>query len=212
MSVSLSQKWGDRNFSTEDTLFDINAQQFKIIDLKYFLSSWAWYGSENTTYTVDSVEVPCNGSMIRYTPDILLVDSRQFEYTLGTIRKSPLIDSISLKFGIVPALNCVDVTASNIPPVLSDKSALWDAQLSSLAALRIVLQRDLSSETFDTLYIHSLQSLKLQYDFDIKPGIQTTLKISVDYAPWFSQGDVQNLDSFQSSILAGLQGSISKTP
>jgi len=212
ISISLSQKWSDRNFSTTDTLFDSNGEPFIINDLKYFLSSWSWFGSDNLTYTVDSAEIACNASMLRYTPDIILVDSRQFLYTLGTIRESPFIDSIQLKLGLLPAFDCIDETSANTPTVLSDKSALWNHQLSSRAALRVVLQRNLSIETFDTVFIHTCQNLNMGYDLDLKPGIQTTLNLSVNYALWFSNVDIQNLNSFETSILAGIPGSIFKTP
>ncbi len=212
ISISLSQKWNDRNFSTADTLLDSNGKLYRINDLKYFLSSWSWIDSGNITYTVDSAEIACNDHILRYTPDIILVDSRQFLYALGTIHKSPTMDSIQLKLGLLPALDCIDEIDSNTPSILSDKSALWNHQLSSRAALRIVLQRDITMETFDTVFIHACENINLGYDLDLKPGIATTLNLSVNYALWFSHVDIQNLNSFETSILTGIPGSLFKTP
>lgn len=214
LSISLSQKWNDRNFSTTDTvnlLKDTNGLVYKINDIKYFLSSWAWLDSDLHIYTVDSAEISCNDGFLSYTPDIILVDSRQFQYTLGTIRQSPLIDSIDFKLGLLTDLDCIDATSTGIPPVFSSSSPLWDKLTGTRASIRLVLQRDTSIQTLDTVYIHTLQSIRLGYDLNFVTGLPTTLKVTVDYAKWFSNVDVHDLNSFQTSILNGVIDSFSKT-
>ncbi len=213
LSISLSQKWNERNFSTTDTLMDINGHPYKITDLKYYLSSWSWKDAGNMKYTVDSAMIKCsNGDLLHYTPDIVSVDSKQFQYTLGATRNSPTIDSVFLKLGLIPALDCVDPAGTNTPPVLADESPLYDAGTSSRAAIRLVLQRDTSLLIYDTLFIHTSQDLRLTYDLSFKTGLNTTLNLSVNYANWFSGVDIQVLGSFEQSILAGIPGSIFKTP
>ena len=212
ISISLSQKWNDRNFSTTDTLVDVQGDMFKIVDLQYYLSSWLWSDVGSQHFTVDSADIACNGGLLRYTPDILVVETRQFVYTLGTMRTSPLIDSVHLVFGLHPSLDCVDASSSSTPAVLSDNVSLWDESLSSRATVRLVLQRDLANEIKDTLYIHTFQNLGLAYDLGLKPGINTTLNLTVNYALWFENADIQDLDSFEASILSGIKGSIFKTP
>lgn len=211
LSISLSQKWNDRNFSTSDTLMDKNGLAYKINDLKYFLSSWSWLDSDLHLYTVDSAEISCHGGFLSYTPDIILVDSRQFQYTLGTIRQSPVFDSIDFKLGLLADLDCIDATSDDTPPVFSSNSPLWDKRSETRASIRLVLQLDTSIQTLDTLYIHTLQSIGLGYDLSLEAGIPTTIKLTVDYAEWFSNADIHDLNSFQSSILNGVKDSFSKT-
>ncbi len=74
-----------------------------------------------------------------------------------------------------------------------------------------MLQLDTSIQTLDTLYIHTLQSIGLGYDLSLEAGIPTTIKLTVDYAEWFSNADIHDLNSFQSSILNGVKDSFSKT-
>ncbi|MEP6793897.1 MAG: MbnP family protein [Saprospiraceae bacterium] len=214
LSISLSQKWNDRNFSTADTVNtfkDKNGLAYKINDLKYFLSSWSWLDSDLHRYSVDSAEISCNGGFLSYTPDIILVDSRQFQYTLGTIRQSPLIDSVDLKLGLPVDLDCIDATSTDIPPVFSSSSPLWDKRSGTRASIRLVLQRDTSVQTLDTLYIHTLQDIGLRYDFGFSAGIPTTIKLTVDYAKWFSNADIFDLNSFQTSIESGVKNSYYKS-
>jgi len=212
ITVSLSQKWNDRNFSTNDTLLDLNGKPYHIKDLDYYLSSWSWSGSDGKQYTVDSAEISCENGILQYTPDILQVDSKQFTYKLGTIRQSPAIDSVQFKLGLHSSLECVDETSSDIPPSLSDESPLWDPHSSSRAALRIVLQRDTTIEFFDTLFIHGSFDQQVAYDLDFTTGIPVTLNLSVNYAAWFSNVDITLLGSFEESIRLGVPGSFFKTP
>lgn len=212
LSISLSQKFIDKNFSPTDTLLDLNGMPFRITDLKYFLSSWSWVSDDHHVYTVDSADITCPAGILTYTPDIILVDARQFQYSLGTIRQSPHIDSVRLKLGLLEALDCIDPASAGVPSVFSDKTALWDREFNSRATLRLVIQRDISAEIFDTLFIHTLQDIDLDDDQYLAPGIQATLKLTVNYAKWFSNVDILDLNSFQSSIESGVQGSFYKTP
>ncbi|MBK9981380.1 MAG: hypothetical protein IPP15_02970 [Saprospiraceae bacterium] len=212
LSISLSQKWSDRNFSTADILKDMNGLPYKINDLKYFLSSWYWLDSDLHRYTVDSAEIACSGGFLSYTPDIILVDSRQFQYSLGTIRLSPVIDSIDLRLGLLTDLDCIDGTSTGIPSVFSINSPLWDKQTASRASLRLVLQLDTAIQIFDTLYIHTLQNIGFRYDLDFETGRSTTINMTVDYDKWFSNVDVHEPNSFQSSIESGVKDSFYKSP
>ncbi len=181
--------------------------------MKYYLSSYAWKDAGNIKYTVDSAVIKCsNGDLLHYTPDVISVDAKQFHYTLGATRHSPTIDSVFLKLGLIASLDCVDATGADTPPVLADESPLYDAKTTSRAAIRLVLQRDTSLVTYDTLFIHTSQDLNLAYDLKFKTGLNTTLNLSVNYANWFSGADIQDLSSFEQSILAGIPGSVFKTP
>ena len=89
MNLSLTQQWDETNFSNTDTFYDIHDQPYIIHDLKYFLSSWSWQDLEDIVYTIDSLSAACNEGILTYTPDILMGDTRQFSYTLGTIQECP---------------------------------------------------------------------------------------------------------------------------
>jgi len=212
VSLILSQKWEDRNFSVSDIFYDGSDQPFRIIDLKYFLSSWSWLGIDKLRYTVDSTDFNCNNSIITLTPDHLLIDSRQFNYTLGTYHYSPDLDSLFFMFGLQPGLQCNLDTTSELTTNLSIKSPLWDPSTTTLATLRLILQPDTSDANLDTFYLHDLRVISLDFDQDIKPGFTSSLGLTVDYAQWFSQANIHDTSSIRASILAGLKESIIKTP
>jgi hypothetical protein len=208
--LTLSQKWVDRNFALTDTLRDIHDRPYRINDLKYYLSSWTWYGTDHQWHTVDSAQITCNGNIIHYTPDILLIDAKQFNYTLGTYHQSPDIDSIRFLFGLSESFGCLNDSAA--PVILSDKSPLWDSPVQSLATVRLVLQPDISSTDLDTIFIHYQQVFGMNYDLILQPGFSTTFKLTVDYFKWFGNADIQDLNSFAVSIQSGVNGSFTRTP
>lgn len=212
LTLTLTQKWDDRNFNLSDLLFDKNNQPYKIQDLRYFLSSWSWSDAEQQVYTIDSLSISCEAGDIRYTPDILTIDPRQFVYTLGTIRLSPSIISLMFRIGLPPQLSCVEETREDVPPALSDESPLWDSLAMSRAAMRLVLQRDTSMPAFDTLFIHTTISRQVDYNVDFLPGFDPKLKLTVNYALWFEDADVLDLNSFSNSILSNIDNSVFRTP
>ncbi len=212
MTVSLSQKWGSRNFNVTDTLYDAQQKPYLIQDLKYFLSSWSWQDAQRNLYTVDSAELLCGDALIRYSPDILIVDSKQFQYTLGTIRLFPSIDSIFMTGGLGQDLGCLDPAASTTPPSLGLNSPLRDAGTGNLNAIRLVLKRNPQVETLDTLYIQVQEPFAVAYPFAFTRGMNAVVSLTVDYLAWFSAVDADQLSSFETSVRAGLQGSIFATP
>jgi hypothetical protein len=212
MNLSLSQKWNDRNFTNADTLYDVHSQPYKIIDLKYFLSSWVWLDSEGGHYTVDSVEAGCNESTISFTTDNLIMDTKQFVYTLGSIRKSPAVDSLHFTLGLYQDFSCLDENDTDTPSSLTDQSPLWNPSTATLETIRLIVQRDLENEVNDTLYIHTLQDVRLGYTLQMKPGIDVQLNLSVNYAQWFQDADRSDLSSFSSSITTNFANSIVRTP
>lgn len=212
MGLSLSQKWGTRNFANSDTLYDIHGVPYRIQDLRYFLSSWSWTDDQGHDYTVDSVKAECGDMLLAYTPDILVVETRQFTYTLGTIRDSPLMDSASFTLGLTEDFSCLDPDDADTPDAVTASSPLWNPQTQQLETLRLVLQRDLSSEQMDTLFISGRLDTRIKNTLDLSPGLDAQFKLTVDYALWFSDADVQDLATFEASILSHFQGSIFQTP
>jgi hypothetical protein len=214
VSLSLSQKWNDENFNrdTSVTYPDKDGQHYKIIDLRYLLSSFVWIDENGENYTIDSSEIACNSETIRYTHDLIVVDPKKFVYVLDTFRLSPAIRSLHLKVGWQDELQCVDETGDDVPSEFSDASPLWDTLADSRAAIRIILQRNLSVRQFDTLYLHTCHEIQLPYEFDFVPGKDTQLNITVNYALWFQNADVDDLNSFSSSVVENIAGSFSRTP
>lgn len=211
ISLSLSQKWNDENFTNEDTLYDVNQRRYRIQDLRYFLTTWAWHDAEGVWMTVDSVDAECDASILTYTPDNVIVDTRKFLYPLGTIRQAPTIDSIRFSFGLTQDFSCLDEESSATPPELTSSSPLWNPASSSLETLRLVVQRTLGSDVFDTLYIETQVNIGLQYGEEFRKGFDTQLGLSVNYAMWFSSVDIWDLNTFSTSILSNFDGSITKT-
>ncbi len=212
ITISLSQKWDNENFLVTDTFFDRNLQPFKIADLKYVLSSFVWKDTDDINYTVDSSLIACGAESIGYTRDIIQVDSRQFFYTLDTIRLYPAIQSLDWKLGWKPELECVDGTNNILPVIFSDASPLWNSNLGSRSAIRLVLQRDISTEIKDTIYIHTCQNLFSSYVDTFDLGKSKVLNLTVNYADWFRLVDITDASSVPGSIIAGLPGSFMKTP
>ena len=64
----------------------------------------------------------------------------------------------------------------------------------------------------DNLFIHKRKDVNIAYDIDFAPGIPTTFRLSVNYALWFSNVDVEDKNSFEISIENGVSGSFYKTP
>ncbi len=212
ISIILSQKWNEKNFHSDSIWHDVNGDSFMIRDLKYLLSSFSWIGTDLASYTIDSTTISCPGQTVHYTPDIIQVDSRKFNYILDSIRLFPSIQTLKLKLGYVPELECVDEAADNIPVVLRDASPLWDSIMDTRAAIRIVLQRDLSSETLDTVYIHTCQAISIDYADSFELGKDQVLNLTIDYSLWFEAFNLQDLNSVYDSVLNGIQGSFSRTP
>lgn len=212
MGLLLSQKWNERNFANTDTLYDIHGVSYKISDLRYFLTAWSWVDGEDVTYTVDSVNAECGSEVLSYTPDILMIDTRQFTYTLGTIRQSPVMDSLFFTLGLVEDFSCLDPDAADTPESLTESSPLWNPETQQLETIRLVLQRDITAEQLDTIYISGRLTGRIKNYLDLAPGIDGQMKLTVDYGQWFSDADVQNLASFSQSILNHFQGSIFQTP
>ena len=212
ISLSLSQKWNDNNFSLNDTLFDIHNNPYKIADLDYILSSFFWTDHEGVQYTVDSTEILCGTNTIRYTPDIIQVEPQRFAYELDTIRVYPFMNALKFKLGWEPVLDCVDETSEEVPDLFSDDSPLWDSVANARAAIRLVVQRDITTESFDTVYIHTCQEIQIPYELEFILGLDTQLDLTVNYAQWFMHVDTANLGSFTTSIIQNIQGSFIPTP
>ena len=212
MILSLSQKWQDRNFTNADTLYDQFNQPYKIQDLKYFLSSWTWKDLEGNVYTVDSARTDCGEEVLVYTPDNPVIDTRQFSYTLGTIRNNPEIQSIQFFAGLTEDYSCFDPEDPEAPDHLTSNSPLWNPETSDLAAIRMVLQLDLDTTVYDTVYTELSQVLPMLYSASFIKGEDTQLNLTVDYSLWFSEVNVNDLSSFGQSVQKHLAGSIFPTP
>jgi len=212
MQLSLTQKWNDANFSNDTTLYDEQLQPYFITDLRYYLTTWSWIDDEGNQFTVDSVEGDCNGSTLTYTPDILIIDTRKFLYTLGTIRVAPHIVSLHASLGLTEDYSCLDETDPQTPSVVTDQSPLWNTQTGKLETIRLIVQRDTSIESLDTIYIDYQLENTLGYDYQLENGKNTPLTLSVNYAQWFKDVNVDSLSSFETSLRNNIAGSITRTP
>lgn len=212
MGLSLTQKWGDRNFTNGDTLYDIHGAPYKILDLKYFLSSWVWHDTEGNYITVDSVEASCDEDILGFTTDNLIIDSRQFVYNLGTIRESPLIDSLQFALGLYQDFSCLDTSDTDTPFSLTNQSPLWNAETGKLEMIRLILQLSLDQETTDTIFVTTNDITRLGYILQLKPGTDARFDLTVDYAQWFNDVNVIDINSFGHSIEANFSGSVVRTP
>ena len=212
MQLSLTQKWNDDNFANADTLFDSQSQPYRITDLKYFLTTWSWRDGEGNQFTVDTVVGDCNGTPFKFTPDILVIDTRQFLYTLGTMRLAPHLASVNATLGLTVDYSCLDEADENTPPSVTDQSPLWNSQSGKLETIRLILQRDITMEAYDTLYIDYSLGNTIGYDLELEKGIDTPLELSVNYAQWFKDINVSDLSSFETSLRNNIPGSIIRTP
>lgn len=211
VSLSLTQKWGDRNFASTDTLYDINGQPYKITSLVYFLSDWIWEDGQGILYHVDSVTVTCDDGDLTYSPDNLPIGTEQFNYTLGSVRKSPVIDSLHFNIGLTQDFSCLDSEIPGTPLDLTDQSPLWNYQSGSLETMRLIIQRDTAVETFDTVFISDKIVTALAYPFEFIPGKDSKFMLTVDYHLWFQDVNTTDLGSFRQSIISNFAGSITRT-
>jgi len=210
-TFTLSQKWNAENFSTTDTLFDMNSNPYQIVDIRYFLSSWTWKGFDNSIYTIDSTEADCAGDKLRYTEDINAVESRIFVYPLGFIRQAPIIDSLAFHLGLVEDFSCLVDTLSSTPDILTPASPLWNPATGALSAMRLIVNRNIADTIVDTVFIdlHQLFAIGYLHEFDL--GADYSFLLTVNYAMWFQQVNIADLNSFGVSVSQGLEGSMTRT-
>jgi len=211
LALSLTQKWGDRNFALTDTLFDINGQPYRISGLVYFLSDWTWLDGQGIQYHVDSVNVTCDDGDLTYSPDNLLVDPEHFNYTMGMIRKAPVIDSLRFIIGLSQDFSCLNAENIGTPPELTDQSPLWNPRSGSLESIRLIIQNDIAVESFDTIFISDEAITTLAYPFDFTPGEDSQFELTVDYSLWFKDVNTADTTSFRHSIITNFAGSILPT-
>jgi hypothetical protein len=212
LSISLSQKWNDRNFTTEDTLYDIHQVPYMVKDLRYYLSSFSWFDAGGAVYTVDTTVIRCGASALPYTSDIIEIESRRFSYNLDTFHVFPIIDSLRFDVGCLDRFDCVDEGDMLTPAVLSGASPLWDSLSMQRASVRIVLQKDLMSQQLDTVYLRLCHKEHISYNASFQPGKNQVMDITVNYALWFEGFDTAELFSLETSLNAGIPGSFTRTP
>jgi len=211
LTCTLSQKWDGDNFIPTDTFFDKNLKPYFIVDIQYFLSAWSWKSLENETYTVDSTVADCAGQVFTYTNDINIVDPRRFVYTLGTFRIAPIIDTLSFHMGLVEDFSCLNDTLDETPVILTASSPLWNPATGALSTMRLILNRNPVDTLQDTIFIDLHHRFSIPYSYTFKRGVNYSFLLSVNYALWFENADVDDLSSFTTAVIQGLEGSITKT-
>lgn len=164
-TLTLTQHYEGRNFNINDTLFDIHGMPYRIRDIKYILSDWSWTDEQNNSYTVDSTNFICATGDVYAPSDIVLVDTRQFIYNIGSFRLFPNVDSVFFTFGFPATLDCVDALHDSTAVVLSEESPLYDSLNMSRATVRLIIQRDLTTENFDTVFVHTREELGIPYPY-----------------------------------------------
>lgn len=212
MGLTLTQRWGDENFSNADTLADMHGQPYKIEDLRYFLTTWSWTNDAGERFTVDSVENECNNIAFRYTPDNVIIDTRKFAYTFGTIREHPVTDAVYFSLGLTRDFSCLDDEDPTVPPELTENSPLWNPATSSLETMRLIIRRDLDTTTLDTIFMDVSSNRALGYELVIEKGFDTQFLLTIDYARLFTEVDIQDLGSFEMSVISHFNESIFPTP
>ncbi len=211
MQLILTQKWGDRNFSTTDTLYDAGQRPYRITDLKLLLTSWSWSTQEGEVFTVDSMSMPCEDFTFRYTPDILLVDARQFTYTLGTVQKARQIATNYMYVGTPVEYSCLLETAS-APTQITKSSPLWDPEEAALASIRMVIQPDINADQLDTIYIQDVLLASVELQLDMVKGFDTQLRLTIDYSIWWKDADGTDPASFGISLRQNFDNGVFQTP
>jgi hypothetical protein len=211
MTITLSQKWNSENFSIEDTLYDLNQNPYQIVDIRYFLSSWTWKGLDNSVYTVDSTEADCAGNKLRYTKDINAIEPRIFIYLLGNYRQAPVIDSVNFHMGLVEDFECLEDTLSSTPDILTPASPLWNPDTEELSTMRLIVNRNIVDSVFDTVFIDLHRFFSIGYPHPFDRGADYSFLVTVNYAMWFQQVNIADLNSFGFSVAQGLDGSFTRT-
>jgi|GEM_PF-1076991 hypothetical protein len=212
VELVLSQKWGDENFSVQDTFFDLNNEPYRIRDIHYFLTHWEWKDVMGESNSVESVKAPCEGQSVSYTPDLLVIHWQNFRYEVGNTKTVQHIDSLHLIAGLQTSYSCHDSDEQGVPEVLKPSNPLWDADQQSFAMLRLVLQRDPATDQLDTLYLHDETKISLPFELDMKAGIDTRFQLTVNYQLWFAEVLRGDLSSFYSSIRQHIPSSFQQTP
>lgn len=210
-SITLSQKWNDENFFTADTFYDVHSNPYRILDLQYFLSSFAWENIDGQLFTVDSTNADCAGEPLRYTNDIVAIRPTLFKYPLGSFRTAEEVDSLRFHVGLVEDFTCLEDTLSSTPVILTPSSPLWNPNTESLSTIRLVLDRFRTDSLQDTVFIDVHHTFELAYPVVMKRGTDHSFLLTANYALWFATVDTADLNSFSTSVINGLPGSIFRT-
>lgn len=211
LQLTLTQHWNGENFNSDNVYHDALLQPFRITDLKYMLSHWI-IKENGQRLRIDSASFLCNNVSMEYYPDIILVDSRQFQYDLGTFRHAPKVDSILFAIGVPSELSCIDESAENILPSLQESNPLYSSTTDMFHTLRIIYQPDTGIIDMDTLLIDGLYPVQIPFDTIYLPGQDQDMGVTVDYGQWFNQADIRDSISVRNSIIAQWHNSFTQTP
>ena len=212
VNLEWSPKWGDANFSTADTFFDVAGRPYLIRDIRFLLESWTWTDAEGHLYSVDSSVIACSGAEITWAADHVQVIPTQFVYPIGTVMEFPQMTALRFAAGPTRDYACLDPEDSDTPDFLTTGGPLWDPDTETLATLRLVLQTDLAAPETDTLYFHDLLTVEFPYALAFERGRSPRFRLTADYGQWFATADLSDLTTFWTSWVAGLAGSVSLTP
>jgi hypothetical protein len=211
LSLLLSQQWDGMIFTVPDTFSDVNQKPFIIRDIRFFLSSWQWKNVAGGTYTIDSIQAPCGTGLLRYPPDIVMIDPKNFTFLIGDITVAPIMDSVLFHVGLTSDFDCLDDLDPATPAILTPSSPLFNPDEGALNAIRLVINRNPADTITDTIFIDLVKPITLAYPYHFMRGTNTQFILTVNYADWFREIDVEQISSFTTSVTNGLAGSFRKT-
>ncbi len=212
VSLVLKNQWDSMAFVTTDTFYDIHHAPFQIFDLKYFLSGWEWKDTGGERFSIDTTEALCGTEFIQFIPDMIIADAENFLFPIGEFKLAPVIDTLKFQLGLSRDFECLEDADPDTPASLTALSPLYNPEEEMLATIRLIVNVHMPDTLLDTLFIRVNKPFSIPYAYTFRRGSDTPFSITVNYAPWFSQVDITDLNSFPASITQGLEGTFFRTP
>lgn len=196
--LSVSHTWEDSIAFRNNSVFQTPASDtFKVLRLEYFVSGFQLIDVNEKLNLVDERElvytnIGGNLEEMELVDDVVKVDLGKFSYIIGTIQSDDFFTTGSMTLGLTDEWNSV-VADSIDSGNLSTSGTLYREDSDDFALGRLIVQKDTSNTTIDTLYFENqMATFDMNIQRQFYTGVNDTLAFRIDYAKWFENVDFKN--------------------
>lgn len=184
--LSVQYGWADSILQTNYLYQNAHGMHYAIHGVQLLFSNFIVMHNDGPYVIEERIELPlgaCNNiSPLTVPDDFVFVDRTAFNYTIGTFRKSGVIENAMLTLGIPEDYTpmCIDSLPANHR--LKGSRAGYDATLEDFALARFIVSLDSTNASRDTFFSYGSPE-KRQFDIgrNFRQGRHDTLFMSVDF-------------------------------
>ncbi|MBT8219116.1 MAG: hypothetical protein KJP00_04800 [Bacteroidia bacterium] len=193
ITVGVNQVVGDEDFSSDSIYVNDLGERFRILESSFYISGFKLEfenGSETSILDTLLIEIPeGSGAEIELEDNYNLVYGTSSAFAPGTIGLSGEVAFVSFVVGVDALANmAIPDQFQDTHPLGSNNSDLHFIEGEGYVFNRIdILPVDLPSGDTVSIVIYGddhLQSVQMNADFSVIPGLNTILGIDVDYGKW----------------------------